>query len=48
LGDRRGRYWWSEGSTRFDINSSKINPIVGNPTSTLTYDDINGNAGEFF
>jgi hypothetical protein len=43
-----GRYWWSEGSTRFDINSSKINPIFGNPTSTLTYDDINGNAGEFF
>ena len=42
------RYWWSEGQTRFDINSSRIQPILGNPTSTLDYDGMNGNAGEFF
>ncbi|MGH6734841.1 MAG: hypothetical protein ACRECX_02000 [Methyloceanibacter sp.] len=41
------RYWWSEGSTRFDINSSKKAPLLGNPTSTLTYDGINANALEF-
>jgi hypothetical protein len=43
-----GRYWWSEGKTRFDINSHRRNPILGNPTSTLTYDGMDGNAGEFF
>ncbi|MEZ5828539.1 MAG: hypothetical protein R3D01_09285 [Hyphomicrobiales bacterium] len=41
------RYWWSESSTRFDINSSKINPLLGNPTSTLDYDGINANSLEF-
>lgn len=41
------RYWWSESSTRFDINSSKINPLLGNPTSTLDYEGINANSLEF-
>ncbi len=41
------RYWWSEGKTRFDINSSRRSPILGNPTSTLTYDDIGANSLEF-
>jgi len=41
------RYWWSEGSTRFDLNSSRLGDIYGNPTSTLTYDDISANALEF-
>jgi len=41
------RYWWSEGSTRFDINSSRRSPIYGDPTSTLTYDGINANSLEF-
>lgn len=41
------RYWWSEGKTRFDINSSRSSPIYGNPTSTLTYDGIDANALEF-
>jgi hypothetical protein len=41
------RYWWSEGKTRFDINSSRQSPLLGNPTSTLTYDGINGNSLEF-
>jgi hypothetical protein len=42
------RYWWSEGQTRSDLNSSKNTPILGNPTSTLDYDGMTGNAGEFF
>ena len=41
------RYWWSEGKTGFDINSSKKNPLLGNPTSTLTYDGMEGNSAEF-
>jgi len=23
------RYWWSEGKTRFDINSTRVNPRLG-------------------
>ncbi len=41
------RYWYSEGSTRFDVNSSRQNRIYGNPTSTLTYDGIDANSLEF-
>jgi hypothetical protein len=41
------RYWWSQGSTRFDINSQRKNHFLGNPTSTLTYDGIDANALEF-
>ena len=41
------RYWYSEGSTRFDINSSQRAPILGNPTSTLNYDGIDANSLEF-
>ena len=41
------RYWWSEGKTRFDINSTRVNPRLGNPTSTLTYDDIGASSLEF-
>ncbi len=41
------RYWYSEGSTRFDLNSSRLGAIYGDPTSTLTYDDISANALEF-
>lgn len=41
------RYWWSEGNTRFDINSSRRNPILGNPTSTLSYDGTGANSLEF-
>lgn len=43
------RYWWSEGSTRFDIDSSRLDPtLYGSPTSTLTYDGVTGNSLEFF
>jgi hypothetical protein len=41
------RYWWSEGKTKSSIDSSKIDPSLGNPTSTLTYDNVQGNAAEF-
>ena len=41
------RYWWSEGKTKFSIDSSKFNPALGSPTSTLTYDNVQGNTGEF-
>jgi hypothetical protein len=41
-----GRYWWSEGNTHFAFNSSKHGPILGDPTSTLNYDNLIGNAGE--
>jgi hypothetical protein len=42
------RYWQSVGKTRFSINSSKADPTAGNPTSVLTYDDMDGYSGEFF
>ncbi|MEM7191940.1 MAG: hypothetical protein AAF405_03565 [Pseudomonadota bacterium] len=43
------RYWWSEGSTRFDIDSSRHNPsFYGSPTSTLDYDGVTGNSLEFY
>jgi hypothetical protein len=43
------RYWWSEGSTRFDIDSSRLDPtLYGSPNSTLTYDGVTGNSLEFF
>jgi hypothetical protein len=42
------RYWQSVGSTRFSINSSRQNPMLGNPTSVLKYDDIDAYSGEFF
>jgi hypothetical protein len=42
------RYWWSEGKTGFSINSSKINPTLGNPTSRLSYENMQGNSAELF
>ena len=42
------RYWQSEGKTRFSINSSLVNPLLGDPTSVLVYDGMDGFAGEFF
>jgi hypothetical protein len=41
------RFWASEGKTRFDINSSKVDPTLGNPTSVLTYDNMDAYSGEF-
>lgn len=42
------RYWQSVGNTGFSINSSKVDPALGNPTSVLKYDDMDGYSGEFF
>jgi len=41
------RYWWSEGQTEFNINSTRVNPIFGNPTSVLDYDGLTANSLEF-
>jgi outer membrane protein Pom len=40
--------WWSEGKTGFSINSSKLNPALGNPTSKLSYENMQGNSAELF
>lgn len=42
------RVWASQGKTDFNINSSRVDPALGNPTSILTYDDIEGYSGEFY
>ncbi len=42
------RYWQSTGMTRFDFNSSRVNPALGNPTSRLKYDGMEGYSGEIF
>ena len=42
------RYWQSVGKTHFSINSSRQDPALGNPTSVLKYDDMDGYSGEFF
>jgi len=42
------RYWWSEGKTGFNFTSQKFDPLLGNPTSKLTYDGMHGNSAEFF
>lgn len=38
------RYWWSEGKTGFNIT----NPLYGDPTSKLTYDNMQGNTAELY
>ena len=42
------RYWQSVGHTRFSINSSRQDRALGNPTSVLKYDDMDGYSGEFY
>jgi hypothetical protein len=42
------RYWQSVGKTRFSFNSSRQDPALGNPTSVLSYDDMDAFSGEFF
>jgi hypothetical protein len=41
------RYWWSEGNTKFSIDSSSLNPALGSPTSTLDYKNVQANSAEF-
>lgn len=41
-----GRYWFSNGTTRFGFTNG--NPQFGNPTSTLDWNDNQGHTGELF
>lgn len=41
------RTWWSEGQTHYNFNSSRVAPILGNPTSVLDYDGLSGGSLEF-
>lgn len=41
-----GRYWLSTGRTAYAINSSRVDPSLGNPTSRLQYDKLSGQSGE--
>lgn len=41
------RYWVSEGTTDYAINSSELVSTLGNPTSILTYDNLDARSAEF-
>ncbi|XSG82267.1 MAG: outer membrane protein [Methyloligella sp. ZOD6] len=41
------RYWASEGSTSFSIDSARVNPALGSPTSVLDYDGMQGRTLEY-
>ena len=40
------RYWLSSGENRFAHNAQGADPTLGNPTSILTYDDLDARALE--
>jgi hypothetical protein len=40
------RYWYSSGAMRFAFTNR--NPLFGNPTSTLDWEDLTGHSGEAF
>ena len=40
------RYWLSSGENRFAHNAQGVNPTLGNPTSILTYDELDARALE--
>ena len=40
------RYWLSSGKTKRGHNAQGVDPILGNPTSVLTYDDLTAHAIE--
>lgn len=42
------RYWISTGSTTSSHDASGFDPILGNPTSTLTYDNLGANTLELY
>jgi hypothetical protein len=51
LGQERGlelgaRYWLSSGDNRFAHNAQAADPTLGNPTSILTYDELDARALE--
>jgi hypothetical protein len=46
-GDELGvRYWYSQGTTTRSHNAQMVFPSLGNPTSTLTYEDLTAHALE--
>jgi hypothetical protein len=47
-GDLGMRYWLSTGETRISHNAQGANPAFGNPTSILTYENLDANALEVF
>lgn len=40
------RYWLSRGQTQWSHNAQAVDPTAGNPTSVLTYEDLEGHAAE--
>jgi hypothetical protein len=40
------RYWYSSGQTQWSHNAQGSNPSLGNPTSTLTYEDVHAHSLE--
>jgi hypothetical protein len=42
------RYWGSSGTTTWSHNAQVVEPLLGNPTSVLTYSDLDAGAGELF
>jgi hypothetical protein len=40
------RYWLSSGENRFSHNAQGVDPTLGNPTSTLAYDELDARALE--
>jgi hypothetical protein len=42
------RYWVSTGMTRWAHNAQGANPALGNPTSILTYDNLDASVGELY
>src|SRR5262245_31389933 len=51
-GVRRGelgvRYWVSTATTRISHNAQGLDPDAGNPTSILTYENLDGHTLELF
>ncbi|WP_141693784.1 outer membrane protein [Methyloligella halotolerans] len=41
------RFWASEGSTKYSIDSARVNPALGSPTSVLDYDGMQGRTLEY-
>jgi hypothetical protein len=42
------RYWVSSGQTRSSHDASGVDPILGNPTSTLSYDNLGAHSVELY
>jgi hypothetical protein len=42
-----GRYWLSQGRTKWDHNAQRTNPTFGNPTSVLDYDRLYAHSLEY-